>query len=65
VDTTLNPLAHNIKVRNGQDLASAGDQAQKKKNKCDLASAGIKIPKNTCDFASIGSRKVNYLEIRL
>jgi len=30
VDTTLSPFAHEQKVKNGQDLAFAGDQAPKK-----------------------------------
>jgi len=41
------------KVKNGQDLASAGDQVSK--SNVTLLLQGINISKKSCDFASAGS----------
>jgi len=44
------------KVKNGCDLASAGDQVPKLN--VTLLLQGINMSKKSCDFASAGSRKV-------
>ena len=79
-DTTLRPFSNTSwKVKCGYDLESFRTQhkskkwprpcfckgSSTKKTNVTLLLQGINIPKNTCDFASTGSRKINYLEIRL
>jgi len=72
-------LQHKLKVKCGYDFESFRTQhkskewprpyfyggSSAKKTNVTLLLQEINIPKNTCDFASVRSRKVNYLEIRL
>jgi len=46
------------KIKNGQDLASAGDQVPKTNATLLLQRVNISTNLNNCDFASAGSRKV-------
>ena len=78
--TTLRPFSNTSwKVKCGYDFESFRTRhkskewprpcfcrrSSAKKTNMTFLLQGINIPKNTCDFASVGSWKVNYLEIRL
>jgi len=51
-------LAGSRKIKNGQDLASAGDQVPKTNVTLLLQGINISTNLNNCDFASAGSRKI-------
>ena len=52
-------LSHGVKkIKNGQDLASAGDQAPRTNATLLLQGVNISTNLNGSDFASVGSRKI-------
>jgi len=61
ISTNLNGCdfasAGSRKIKNGQDLTSAGDQAPRINATLLLQGVNISTNLNSCDFASAGSRK--------